>query len=151
MCNLCDSHRSTVIALKLQDGKFYIECGKLLYGAKVGPEIQKDMCYNRTLWINDYPIVCTHNVYYCKYPMTESTIIKYYMQRYGIKNVRGGMYYDYTFDYNTYICLHKEIFSGIDFNVNEADEKEYVTTRFKNKTWTQMIMKKIVDALLFIL
>lgn len=136
-----------IVVFKLQRGHYYVECNTAQHGYTRDDTILEDMMVHRNALLHDYPIVRIHKVYHCPYTWMDSIIVKRYMARYGINNVRGGVYYKCQLDQVIYSTLQRELYNVPTMGDNDGYDNHTHPSQFhvvKNKNWFGMLVRRII-------
>ena len=118
---------TNIYVLKLQGGKYYV--GK---SADVIGRYQQHLSGKGSAWTNKYKPI---SLLECKSdvsPFEEDKVVKEYMSKYGIENVRGGTYTQVTLDAVQMEALNREMRGGTDA-CHECGKKGHFAKYCPNK------------------
>ena len=100
---------TNIYVLKLQGGKYYVGKSTDIIG-----RYQQHLSGKGSAWTNKYKPI---SLLYSKSdvsPFEEDKVVKEYMSKYGIENVRGGTYTQVTLDAVQIEALNREMRGGTD-------------------------------------
>ena len=118
---------TNIYVLKLQGGKYYV--GK---STDVIGRYQQHLIGKGSAWTNKYKPI---SLLECKSdvsPFEEDKVVKEYMSKYGIENVRGGTYTQVTLDAVQMEALNREMRGGTDA-CHECGKKGHFAKYCPNK------------------
>jgi hypothetical protein len=131
---------TNIYVLKLQGGKYYV--GK---STDVIGRYQQHLSGKGSAWTNKYKPI---SLLYSKSdvsPFEEDKVVKEYMSKYGIENVRGGTYTQVTLDAVQIEALNREMRGGTDA-CHECGKKGHFAKYCPNKnTVSKVAFKKKYD------
>ena len=99
---------ATIYVLKLEEGKYYI--GK---SDNIESRIKEHKEGKGSLWTKKYKVIDLKKVIVCNDPFDEDKVVKKYMMKYGIENVRGGSYNHMKLCKIEMKILRREIFTAM--------------------------------------
>ena len=129
--------KTNIYVLKLQGGKYYV--GK---SSDVIGRYQQHVNGNGSAWTKKYKPI---SLLECKSdvsPFEEDKVVKEYMAKYGIDNVRGGSYTQISLDQVQQEALNREIRGGTDA-CHQCGQKGHFVKFCPNKN--KLISKKSYD------
>lgn len=97
-----------IYALELQNGKYYIGRTSDLERRLDEHQHSNYSC----AWVKEYPMVRVIEAYSNCDAFDEDKLVKVYMYRYGIRNVRGGAYTQVQLHEYQYRALKNELYSA---------------------------------------
>lgn len=112
---------TNIYVLELHNNKYYI--GKT---NNIEKRFEQHINGNGSLWTKLHKPIKIIEIYYNCDSFDEDKYVKYYMSKYGIDNVRGGVYIQKNLDNNTIKLLEREIRGSNDLCLNCGSNSHFI-------------------------
>lgn len=123
--------KTNIYVLKLQGNKYYVGKSQDVIG-----RYQQHMNGQGSAWTKKYKPMSLHECKSDMSPFEEDKVVKEYMNKYGIENVRGGSYSQVTLDKVQIDALTRELRGGTDA-CNKCGQKGHFIRDCPNKNTFQ--------------